>query len=536
MRNMLHETAQRPHGFISLEVMATLVVLVAGMAIGMQWIGRDFEQRANQIAAQHALLFADAAGNYIKANYSTVKAAASPLATYTAANISAYLPSSLTTTNNYGQSYSVRVYNNGSILQTMVVTTGGDTISEGSIRSIASLIGAHGGYVSSLNTAVAQGTQGGWSMGFDLFGSTPGSGKVAVALFFADGQQVSDYLYRNVVAGHPELNRMGTTLDMGSNAIANASTVAAGQIGTNGLSPSSGYPAGWSGGIHTWDIFAEGTIGAGSTSTARAYLTSAGNVGASGSVSATGNLNTSSNVNASGTVTAGAVQSSTEVTAQNWLRTNGNSGWYSNAWGGGWYMQDSTWVRSYADKSVYTGGTMMAGSMRSLGRLQADEYVHLAGSAAAGGSCSPNGLLAQDGTGGLLSCQSGVWTRASGAKTTFTATNFSVSVGSGITSTFTPSSYASGTPMFVFGSSSSAGYGNCEGSVQVQQRSAGGAVLMSFRKFAGFNIGNGADGGSGMVAQSAFMVPMVEGAYYLDFRGFGCWGGTVYVYAVGMTS
>jgi hypothetical protein len=39
-----------------------------------------------------------------------------------------------------------------------------------------------------------------------------------------------------------------------------------------------------------------------------------------------------------------------------WLRTTGNTGWYSNTHGGGWYMSDATWVRSYANKSVYTGG------------------------------------------------------------------------------------------------------------------------------------------------------------------------------------
>lgn len=559
MRRMSDQAARVQRGFLSLEVMATLIVLVTAMAIGMQWIARDFEQRANQIAAQHAQLIADAAANFIKSNYSTVKSAAAPLATYSVSSISAYLPGSLATSNNYGQTYSIRVYNNGSILQTMLVTTGGETISEGSIRGIASLIGAQGGYVSASNTAIAQGTLGGWSMAFDLFGGTPGAGKLAVALFFQDGQQVSDYLYRNVVAGHPELNRMGTALDMGGNAITNASTVSASQVGTNGLSPNSGYPSGWGGGIHTWDVYAEGTIGAGTSGAVRAYvssngtvyggnLTSGGDVGASGAVNAGGNVNTSSNVNANGTVTAGGavnaggavtageVRSASEVTAQNWLRTNGNSGGYSNAWGGGWYMQDATWVRSYADKSVYTGGTMMAGAMRSLGRLEADEYIYLVGTATAGAACSPNGLLSQDGTGGLLNCKSGVWTKASGSKTTFKAVSATLTAGRNVTATFTPNSYATGTPAFVFGSSLSAGASNCEGSIYVRQRSAGGTVLMASTRLNGFNIGNGNDGGSGMTAQSSFMIPMLEGAYYVDFTGNGCWGGTVFVYAVGMTS
>jgi hypothetical protein len=36
-----------------------------------------------------------------------------------------------------------------------------------------------------------------------------------------------------------------------------------------------------------------------------------------------------------------------------WLRTAGNTGWYSDTYGGGWYMQDTTWIRSYGSKPVY---------------------------------------------------------------------------------------------------------------------------------------------------------------------------------------
>lgn len=39
-----------------------------------------------------------------------------------------------------------------------------------------------------------------------------------------------------------------------------------------------------------------------------------------------------------------------------WVRTYGNTGWYSQTYGGGWYMTDTTWLRAYGDKSVYTGG------------------------------------------------------------------------------------------------------------------------------------------------------------------------------------
>lgn len=44
-----------------------------------------------------------------------------------------------------------------------------------------------------------------------------------------------------------------------------------------------------------------------------------------------------------------------------WVGTVGSTGWYNITYGGGWYMNDSTWIRSYNNKSVYTG----SGTIRS---------------------------------------------------------------------------------------------------------------------------------------------------------------------------
>ena len=40
-----------------------------------------------------------------------------------------------------------------------------------------------------------------------------------------------------------------------------------------------------------------------------------------------------------------------------WFRSTGNSGWYHQDYGGGIYMQDSTWVRVYGGKRFYVGNT-----------------------------------------------------------------------------------------------------------------------------------------------------------------------------------
>lgn len=46
------------------------------------------------------------------------------------------------------------------------------------------------------------------------------------------------------------------------------------------------------------------------------------------------------------------------IHATSWIRTDGSTGWYSQTYGGGWYMSDTTWIRAYNDKSIYTGGTI----------------------------------------------------------------------------------------------------------------------------------------------------------------------------------
>lgn len=36
-----------------------------------------------------------------------------------------------------------------------------------------------------------------------------------------------------------------------------------------------------------------------------------------------------------------------------WIRTVGNTGWYNESYGGGWYMTDTTWIRNFGSKAVY---------------------------------------------------------------------------------------------------------------------------------------------------------------------------------------
>ena len=65
--------------------------------------------------------------------------------------------------------------------------------------------------------------------------------------------------------------------------------------------------------------------------------------------------------------------------ASDWLRTTGNSGWYSNTHGGGMWMEDSVYVRVYGDKRFYNPNTTYlsiytAGGVTSLDQMRSPIY------------------------------------------------------------------------------------------------------------------------------------------------------------------
>lgn len=48
------------------------------------------------------------------------------------------------------------------------------------------------------------------------------------------------------------------------------------------------------------------------------------------------------------------------ISCDNWFRSAGNSGWMNSTYGGGWYMRDERYVRTYNDKRVLAGGYSMS--------------------------------------------------------------------------------------------------------------------------------------------------------------------------------
>lgn len=74
-----------------------------------------------------------------------------------------------------------------------------------------------------------------------------------------------------------------------------------------------------------------------------------------------------------GGMTMSSLTSSGAVTSSEWFRTNGSQGWYNNTHGGGIYMADSTFVRTYGSKHLLADGARLYaydGGGYGVGRLR----------------------------------------------------------------------------------------------------------------------------------------------------------------------
>jgi hypothetical protein len=92
-------------------------------------------------------------------------------------------------------------------------------------------------------------------------------------------------------------------------------------------------------------------------------------------------MNDISNGSSNGSISYGYDVSSTPNTigVSNWFRSSGDTGWYSGTYGGGIYMSDTTWIRTYNSKKYYTGSTSYdafytTGGVRALTQMRAPVY------------------------------------------------------------------------------------------------------------------------------------------------------------------
>ena len=216
-------------GFTILEMLVVLAVMAAGLLLLNTLVLSSADRNQETLAAQHMRRVVEASEHYVKDNAAALFATASPPAVLSIGTLKSamYLPGSFSEINAYGQAYEIRVVPSTGRLSTLVVTQGGQPIPEGGLRRISRQVGPEGGYVSSSSPSAATGAYEGWTMSLATYGAASGGGRVAAGLFFRDGQEVSDYLYRSAVPGKAELNAMNAAIDMSNNNITNAGNVTA---------------------------------------------------------------------------------------------------------------------------------------------------------------------------------------------------------------------------------------------------------------------------------------------------------------------
>ncbi|ODL61114.1 shufflon protein [Salmonella enterica subsp. enterica serovar Kentucky] len=396
------------------------VLLVIGiMVMVIPKVYENIENHLNNVrwqnAAEHANTYNTAVRNYVADNASTLLAGSLPK-TITPATLiqKGYLKSGFSESN-FGQSYITGIAKNSktSRLEALTCSNGGQSLSEAGMRSVASMIEGLGGYINSSKQAIGAG--GGWSDTPSNYGLNCATGHIAMALVGADLQE-SDRLYRYSITNRPDLNRMHTAIDMNSNNLNNVGTL-------------NGNAAALSGDISARN----GTL--------------------------------------SGAISGNTATTNGDITSNNgWLVTKNSKGWMNSTYDGGWYMSDSSWLRSVNNKGIYTGGQVKGGTVRADGRLYTGEYLQLEKTATAGASCSPNGLVGRDSTGAILSCQSGVW-RTSGSS------NGSYSNLGSHRGSFTGRNTGSGT-LFVYASGGNGGSagGDCANTSRLQGYVAGALI------------------------------------------------------------
>lgn len=114
---------------------------------------------------------------------------------------------------------------------------------------------------------------------------------------------------------------------------------------------------------------------------------------------------------------ARAITATSDITSKDgWFRSQNDTGWVNEKWGGGIYQSDVEWVRVLNDKGLLTGGKIRGGSLQADGRVTVGEYLDIESTAVEGQVCPKIGIQSKDNLGVPLtcqcftpSCQSGTW-------------------------------------------------------------------------------------------------------------------------------
>lgn len=459
----------RQGGFTLMEMIAALVVMGSVMVGVYSLSVESLNNTKASVLALHLRTVGDAANQYIKANTSTITThlTANPTTPYliqiSDLTTGGQLPPGYALRNGEGQAACVLVLKQGDNLNALVLTEGGNVIDDLTLGQIAATIGGAGGAVYTSAATTVKGAMGGWSFSIGNFANTNhrnkkcdgtggavsvGTGHPMMALWLTEGNADAATLYRDAIPGNPSLNTMNTPIIMGASIMKTEGSACGGAsdpVGSIAKAPDGSVLSCILG--NTWQRpgsmfwrepvanFAllpttdpDGAVRV-TRDTGRAFMWNSATsnwaalaVDQNGDLKVSRNLTVEGNSNVIGNSQVGGGLSA--VGGRVVAFSNGSGGYVrlsdpANTFHtdvqynlGGLEIKNNAGTQiSYTD---YGGNFTSRANINAGGRITANEFVQINGTATLGDTCPSNGLLARSSTGVLLSCQSNVWKMAQG--------------------------------------------------------------------------------------------------------------------------
>lgn len=114
-----------------------------------------------------------------------------------------------------------------------------------------------------------------------------------------------------------------------------------------------------------------------------------------------GTANVSGNMTGVGNINTSAAPAGTIYT-NNWFRSKGSTGWYSEDHGGGWYMTDNTWIRNFGGKDVYLSNKLSVNGNVGIGTTAPSHKLHVSGEIYTTTKVNINGIVLEKDSDGNL--------------------------------------------------------------------------------------------------------------------------------------
>lgn len=114
-----------------------------------------------------------------------------------------------------------------------------------------------------------------------------------------------------------------------------------------------------------------------------------------------GTANVSGNMTGVGNINTSAAPAGTIYT-NNWFRSKGSTGWYSEDHGGGWYMSDNTWIRNWGSKDVYLSNKLSVNGNVGIGTTAPSHKLHVLGDIYTTTRVNINGIILEKDSDGNL--------------------------------------------------------------------------------------------------------------------------------------